>query len=274
MTESTTTTHPDQGEFALHGATGTLHAREWHSEQPRWIAVLVHGYGEHLGRYGHVAATLTDAGAAVFALDHVGHGRSSGERVLIEDFEPVVADVRLLVEEARRRHPDLPVVLIGHSMGGLIAARYAQLHRDSVCTVLSGPVLGRWRAVEQLLAAEVIPDDPIDTDTLSRDPAVGRDYTDDPLVWHGPFKRPTLLALQAALATIADGGRIDHTLWMHGSEDQLVPIEDTRAGWEQLRGEDCSEIIHAEARHEIFNEVNRDEVLADAVDWVQRHLPD
>src|SRR5699024_11508985 len=97
------------------------------------------------------------AGAAVVAADHAGHGRSDGERVLIGDFEPVVEDLHLVVQYATAQHPGLPVVLIGHSMGGLIAARYTQLHADAVAaTVLSGPVLGSWAIVDQLLELEEI----------------------------------------------------------------------------------------------------------------------
>src|SRR5690625_7359025 len=89
-----------------------------------WIAVLCHGYGEHIGRYDWVARTLNEAGAAVYGADHAGHGRSAGPRVLIADFEPVVEDLHRVVEYARTRHPGLPTLLIGHSMGGMIAARY------------------------------------------------------------------------------------------------------------------------------------------------------
>jgi alpha-beta hydrolase superfamily lysophospholipase len=86
------------------------------------LVVLVHGYGEHLGRYEHAARALNAAGAKVFGPDHVGHGRSPGERALIEVFEPGVDALREVVRDARG---GLPVVMVGHSLGGLIAARYA-----------------------------------------------------------------------------------------------------------------------------------------------------
>lgn len=263
-------------DFQLHGHAGTLHAQRWRAEDaPAYVALLCHGYGEHIGRYQHVADRLVADGAATYGMDHVGHGRSAGERVLISDFEKVVADFRLLHEYAHAQHPDLPVVLIGHSMGGMVAARYAQRYGDELdAVVLSGPVLGRWEAVEQLLAASEIPDVPIDPATLSRDPAVGRAYLDDPLVWHGSFKRPTLESLARCLETINDEGQITEVpvLWLHGEDDQLVPYEGSATGWERIAAPESEAISYPGARHEIFNETNADEVLGDVTAFVRGSL--
>ncbi|XVQ07804.1 alpha/beta hydrolase [Spirillospora sp. CA-255316] len=267
------TTTARDWEFA--GTRGAVTARIWARPDPRYIAVLAHGYGEHLGRYQYVAETLVRHGATVCGPDHLGHGRSAGERVLIEDAEDVVADLHTVVESARSDHPGLPVVLIGHSMGGLIAARYAQLHGGGLAAlVLSGPVLGRWDALTELLALEEIPDAPIDTATLSRDPAVGRAYAADPLVWHGPFKRATLRALQDCVDRINGHGSVGAlpTFWVHGSDDRLVPLEGTRTGIEAVRGDDLTEKIYPDARHEVFNETNRDEVLGDVTAFIDRVL--
>ncbi|MEU5880758.1 lysophospholipase [Spirillospora sp. NPDC047279] len=252
----------------------TAHA--WHHENPRYIAVLAHGYGEHLGRYEHVAAALLEHGAVVCGPDHLGHGRSAGEPVLVHDFADVVADLHTVVESARLDHPGLPVVLIGHSMGGMIATRYAQLHGEELTAlVLSGPVLGRWDALTLLLSLDEIPDVPIDPDTLSRDPAVGKAYNEDPLVWHGPFKRPLLEALDACLNAISEQGSLGAlpTLWIHGSADQLVPLDGTRTGIEAVRGSDLTEKIYPEARHEVFNETNKAEILTDVTTFIDRTLP-
>jgi alpha-beta hydrolase superfamily lysophospholipase len=262
-------------EFEIDGHAGRLVARRWEATDPTYVVLLCHGYGEHVGRYEHVATRFAEDGAAVYAVDHLGHGRSDGERVLIEDFEGVVDDVRRLDHAARAEHPLLPVVLVGHSMGGMIGARYAQrFGADLACVVLSGPVIGRWDAVTALLAAEEIPDVPIDPDTLSRDPSVGRAYVADPLVWHGAFKRPTLEALQAMIDAINSGGAVEATpvLWLHGEDDQLVPIEASRQGWAAIAGARCEQKSYPGARHEIFNETNQDEVLADALAFIHRHL--
>jgi alpha-beta hydrolase superfamily lysophospholipase len=194
-------------EWTLDGHGGRLVARTWSGERaPTHVVLLAHGYGEHVGRYEHVAAVLVAGGAVVYAVDHVGHGRSEGDRVLISDFERVVDDLHEGDRRARQEHPDLPVVLLGHSMGGLIAARYAQRYRDSLtAVVLSGPLVGQWEAAGQLLALPEMPDVPLDITTLSRDPEVGKAYDSDPLVWHGPFRRTTVEAIERALATVQEG---------------------------------------------------------------------
>ena len=240
------------------GTRGPLAARAWAAgpASPTHVVVLSHGYGEHAGRYEHVARALVDNGAVVYAGDHQGHGNSSGEKVLVHDFEEVVSDLHILDETARQENPGLPVVLVGHSMGGLIAARYAQRYGSSLAAlVLSGPVLGSWATLSALLALDEIPDVPLDISTLSRDPAVGAAYSADPLVWHGPFKRPTLEALQRAVDTVAAGPDLGDlpTLWVHGEADELVPIDATRVGMENLSGSRTVERTYPEARHEVFN---------------------
>lgn len=266
----------ESGDWTYEGYDGGERAaRSWVNRSPRYIALLCHGYGEHIGRYEHVAGHLVRHGAIVHGVDHVGHGRSAGERVLIADFEQVVEDLHVLDLAARTQNRDLPVVLVGHSMGGMIAARYAQVHGNTLAAlVLSGPVLGSWAVVPELLAQEEIPETPIDPETLSRDLTVGKAYAEDPLVWHGPFKRPTLEALARELDTIDVAGRLGAvpTLWLHGEEDRLVPIEATRAGVERIRGENLRERTFPGARHEIFNETNRDEVLAEVSDFVDEQL--
>ncbi|MEU3306667.1 lysophospholipase [Nocardiopsis sp. NPDC006832] len=265
-------------EWALAGGpdgSAKLAARAWAptTGEPTWLAVLVHGYGEHLGRYDQVAEDLCAAGAVVYGADHRGHGRSSGERVLIDDYAGVVEDVHRVVTQARTAYRTIPLVLIGHSMGGMIAARYAQVYPESLqALVLSGPVLGRWTAAERLAAATEIPDDPIDPSVLSRDPEVGRAYLADELVWHGPFKRTTVEALLTELERGNASGTVGSLpmLWVHGSEDALVPVSDTRVGIERLAGEDFTARIFPGARHEVFNETDRDEVLAEVIRFAHR----
>lgn len=259
----------------LAGTRGAITAHEWSHPDPRCVVLLIHGYGEHMGRYPHVADALLRAGAAVLGPDHMGHGRSEGDRVVIEDFEDVVTDVHTVDELARATYPGLPVIVVGHSMGGLIAARYAQRYSATLTAlVLSGPVLGRWQTIEDQLGLDELPYVPIDPGTLSRDPAVGTAYAADPLVWHGPFKRPTVSAFDRAMSTIADAGDLGPlpTLWIHGSDDRLVPLDGTRTGIEKLRGDDFTEHLRPGAQHEVFNETDRDEVLAEVTGFMDRVL--
>src|SRR3954467_1893772 len=257
----------------VQGRQAEIAVSTWPNPEPRRIVILAHGYGEHLGRYDHVAGVLVGRGAVVAGPDHVGHGRSDGERVVVTDFDLVDEDLHAVARRMRDRHPGLPLVLVGHSMGGMIGARYAQLHGDELAgLVLSGPVLGTWTAATDMLALDEIPDDPLDVSTLSRDPAVGEVYSADELVWHGPFKRTTPPALDSPLHTINEGPRLGAlpTLWIHGEDDQLVPIGETRAGTERLGVTRLGEVVYPGARHEVFNETNRDEVLGRTVDFIDR----
>jgi len=266
---------PNPETFDLDGTRGKIVVHHWANADPRFIAVIAHGYGEHAGRYAHVADRLVAEGAEVYAPDHRGHGLSDGERALVDDLDATVEDLHLVVLGARARHPELPLVLIGHSMGGLIAARYAQLHAGELAAlVLSGPAVGANPDLIGLLALDPIPDIPIDPEVLSRDPAVGAAYASDPLVYHGPFQRATLEGLGAGITAVAETGPISGppVLWIHGAEDALVPLEHTRPAMEALRGERCTEKIYPGARHEVFNETNSDEVLDDVVGFVHAEL--
>src|SRR5215218_95965 len=111
-----------EGRVSLHGSEGELSVRVWPNDAPARIVVLAHGYGEHIGRYDHVAAALVGRGAAVYGPDHLGHGQSAGERVLIADFDRIVEDLHAVVGLAREQHRGSPVVLMAHSIGGLIGA--------------------------------------------------------------------------------------------------------------------------------------------------------
>ncbi|MFI2436305.1 lysophospholipase [Streptomyces sp. NPDC018693] len=266
----------DSREHTFTGTRGTIHTREWPNDRARYLVLLVHGYGEHTGRYEGLADVLVAHGAAVHGPDHIGHGRSAGERVLIEDFEDVVTDVHTVADLARAAHPGLPLVLVGHSMGGLIAARYAQRYGDELAAlVLSGPVIGAWETPGRLLAHEEIPDIPINPAALSRDPAVGAAYAADPLVWHGPMKRPTLEAFVRTLEAVDKGGDVGPlpVLWLHGDDDRLVPLPGSRAGVERLSGGAATGRIWPGARHEVFHETVRAEVFTALTEFLDRVLP-
>src|SRR3954451_5093968 len=228
-------------DFEIAGTRGRIVVHRWDVDAPRFVVLLSHGYGEHARRYDHVAERLNAEGAAVYAPDHWGHGRSDGERALAEDLEGAVEDLHLVAQTAADEHPGLPIALIGHSMGGLIAARYGQRYGDEIdALVLSGPAVGGNPDLQMLAELDPIPEIPIDPTVLSRDPAVGEAYAADPLVYHGPFRRETLESLSTGIEAVAAGGAITlPTLWIHGEGDALAPLDVTApaadaigaAGW-------------------------------------------
>jgi alpha-beta hydrolase superfamily lysophospholipase len=259
---------------SLAGAHGNIYVHEWPADDPRYVALIAHGYGEHAGRYAHVAQRLLADGAAVYAPDHHGHGRSDGPRALIEDLEYLVADLHAVADRARSVHPGLPVVLIGHSLGGLIATRFAQGYGEELSAlVLSAPVIGGNPDIEALLGLDPLPEVPLDPALLSRDPEVGEAYANDEFVYHGPFLRATLEAIFAAGRAVASGPKLAvPTLWLHGELDGLAPLEATRPAAERIAGPVFEQKVYEGAMHEIFNETNADEVITDAISFLNRQL--
>ena len=262
-------------ETEISGAQSPITLYRWDGDSPQFIATLVHGYGEHAGRYDHVAVALAGAGAVVYAADYPGHGRSGGERALISDVDDLVADTERVVAYAADEHPSLPLVLIGHSLGGIVATRYGQIHGPGLAAlVLSGPAIGGNPDLLGMVALPEIPDVPIDPAWLSRDPEVGRRYAADPLVYHGPFKRATLEALVCAVQQVATGGSLGDlpTLWVHGELDPLAPLHQAREAIERIRGSALQEHVYLGAHHEILNEIDKDEVIEEIIVFVHSCL--
>jgi alpha-beta hydrolase superfamily lysophospholipase len=266
-----------QGRVTLRGSEGEISVRVWPNEAAARLIVLAHGYGEHIGRYEHVGAALVERGAAVYGPDHLGHGESDGERVLIADFDHVVEDLYAVVELAREQHPGLPVVMVAHSMGGLIGALYAQRHGGELAgLVLSAPSIGLAAVLApvlvQLPEGVELPDEPIDPAVLSRDPSIGKAYANDPLVWHGGWKRVTLEAFLAANEAIDAGPGFGELplLYIHGEADQLVPMAVAQPAVHRLAGDDFAEEIVPEARHETFNELEKEGTIGLVADFAER----
>jgi alpha-beta hydrolase superfamily lysophospholipase len=263
-------------DISIDGARGNIFIRRWDTANPQRIVILAHGIGEHSGRYEHVARRLAADGAVVYAPDHYGHGRSDGERGELSDIEVLVDDLAAVLALAGAEHPGLPSALLGHSLGGIIATRLVQRgHHGLSALVLSGPAIGGNPAFEGLLAMDPLPDVPIDPSILSRDPKVGEAYASDPLVYHGPLSRQTLEAIFAAVAAIAEGPGLGSlpTLWIHGEEDGLAPLEPTRAAIEHIRGDQLEEQIYPGARHEVLNETNREDVLDEVASFLDGVVP-
>src|SRR5919108_3505222 len=182
-------------------------------EAPRATAALVHGIGEHTGRYVHVAEALAQRGYAVYGVDHRGHGASEGARAYVDRFDDFVEDLHLVLLEAKRAHAGLSAFMLGHSMGGLIALRYALQHQEELAgLVLSGVALQFGESVSPLVrrSARVIaalaPRLPISRgyargeSVLSRDPAVQARFDADPLCFHGRYCARTGFELLKAAA--------------------------------------------------------------------------
>jgi len=259
----------------LNGRRGRIVVHRWSTTAPRFVALVAHGYGEHAGRYGHVAERLVAEGATVYAPDFEGHGLSQGDRARFDTVDDLADELASVDKVARDAHKGLPVILLGHSLGGLISTRFVQRDKpDLAALVLSGPVVGGNPQVEALLGMDPMPEVPIDPSILSRDKAVGEPYASDELVYHGGFHRETLAAIFAGARTVAAGPNFGDlpTLWIHGEGDVLAPLEPTTKAMKHLRGGNIEEHVYPGAQHEILNEINKDDVLDDVVNFLRRAL--
>lgn len=251
-------------------------------DQPlKGVVTIAHGYGEHLGRYAHVAARLTRAGFAVYGPDHHGHGRSEGRRGRVS-LAVAVADLdQLIVTVSRARNPELPQFLLGHSMGGAIALRYAIAHQQRLSgLVLSGPLAAveggpALHAFARALG-RVLPGAPVsrvDPRLVSRDQSVVNDYIADPLNHHGPVPAGVARELVLHASTIGrDVARIRlPTLLMWGTADRLCPPAGCELVAAHLAGDDVTARPYQGLFHEIMNEPERERVLDDLVAWLEAH---
>lgn len=247
--------------------------------------VLVHGYGEHSGRYQHVAAKLVDAGWGVFTLDHRGHGRSQGPRADVENLDWLLADVDYMVDEAMAADGGRKPVLLGHSMGGSVAAAFALEHQERLTgLVLSGPALDVSDAtpLPLRLGAQVVPiawpgapTIALPPEAVSRDPEVVAAYASDPLVHHGRVPARTgREILKAADRVLKRAGEITlPVLVMHGSADRLAAPKGSERFIAKVGSADQTLEIYDGLFHEIFNEPEKDQVLADLISWLDKHRP-
>jgi alpha-beta hydrolase superfamily lysophospholipase len=259
----------------LKGRRGRIVVHHWATAKPRFVALIAHGYGEHAGRYAHVADRLVGEGATVYAPDFEGHGRSQGDRARFETIDDLVDELASVYETSRRGQPGLPIILLGHSLGGLIATRFVQRDKPELAAlVLSGPFVGGNPQVEPLLSMDPMPEVPIDPSILSRDSSVGEAYAADELVYHGGFHRGTLEAIFAGARTVQVGPNFGDlpTLWVHGEQDVLAPLDATTEAMKLLRGGNIEEHVYPGAQHEVLNETNKDEVLDDVVRFLRREL--
>ncbi|MEA2197087.1 MAG: acylglycerol lipase [Solirubrobacteraceae bacterium] len=250
----------------------------------RGVVVIVHGAGEHSGRYPHVAARLVREGYAVYALDHRGHGRSGGPRAYIDRMDNAVTDLDTFVLRAAAEHPGLPVFLLGHSMGGMVSLCYALRHQDRLdALVLSAPLAALEAASPALrIAAKVLsalaprlPVIAVDPSLVSRDPAVVAAYKADPLVYHG--KLPARTVGEFAVAVESFPTRVPEitlpTLIMYGTADRLCPPAGSVMVGERIGSSDVTVTSYPGLYHEIFNEPEQEQVMNDMCAWLDAHVP-
>jgi alpha-beta hydrolase superfamily lysophospholipase len=231
----------------------------------RGLVLIVHGLGEHAGRYQHVARRLNGWGFAVRSYDQCGHGESSGARGSLPGDTRLLDDLADLIDNTRARLPaGTPLILLGHSMGGLVAARFVSLGLRAVdALVLSSPALDTGMSPFQKLLVAVLPriapnlrvGNGLNADFLSHDPAVVRAYRADPLVHDRISARLARFFATEGPATIAAAPNWDlPTLLLYAGDDRLVSPQGSRRFAEAAPADIVSAVCFETLYHEIFNE--------------------
>ncbi|MBS1906502.1 MAG: alpha/beta fold hydrolase [Actinobacteria bacterium] len=257
---------------------------------PRGVVQLLHGVGEHAGRYGALIAALTAAGFTVYADDHRGHGRTGmkqhGDAAKLGRLGPggmraVVAGEWQLTELIRGENPGLPLVLLGHSWGSFLAQMVLNAHPDGYDAVIltgsahrtptdlnSRPLNARWKGP-----------DAHGLEWLTRDPAVWEAFRADPLTTEVPLLK-LFGPIEAARLYGRPGKDFPNdvpVLLMVGRDDPVGGPRSVHRLADDYRNRsglnDVTTLVYPDARHEIFNELQQDEVRADLLAWLDKHIP-
>lgn len=261
----------------------TLVGREWKpAGEVRGVVCLVHGIGEHVGRYPHVAAALNQAGFAVIGLDLRGHGRSEGPRGHSPSYDAYLDDIDRLIGEARSRFAGAPIFLYGHSLGGLLVLYYPMQHKAALAGVVaSSPQLRlafkppAWKTTMGRLMFNIWPGfimpSGLEQAALSRDPAVVQAYAADPLVHDRVSARVGigLIDIGQWLLEHASGFPLPLLVY-NGTQDRLVSADACREFAAKVPG-DCTHKAWQGLYHETHNEPERADVLGFLVQWVKAH---
>lgn len=265
----------------------TFYMQGWEPEgKPKAIVCLIHGLGEHTGRYAHVGKALNDAGYALFGFDLRGHGQTGGARGHIPSLDVVMQDIHQFVDFQKQNHPNLPVFLYGHSLGGLLTLSYTIQHPDGLKGVIvSGAMLRSAfdeMKVKNVLAKFLGSIAPtitlttgLDATGISRDPAVVEKYLKDPLV-HDKGSTglgSTILTAIDLCFTRAKEFK-PPLLIMHGRDDRLVYPSGSE-DFAKLAGETNEDVtlkLWDGMYHEIHNEPDQAEVFKFMIEWMDKHL--
>jgi acylglycerol lipase len=267
---------PDKLQFYFQG---------WEPEtSPRAVVCLVHGLGEHTGRYAHVAAALNEAGYAVLGFDLRGHGKSEGLRGHTPTYDALMDDINRLLDEAAQRYPGKSQFIYGHSLGGNLVLNYALRRKPPLAGVVStspairvaeplpATQLTMAKVMNRLQPAMQMPNG-LALDNLARDPEVIRAYKSDPLVHNKISVRLAVEMLQAGEWALAHAAEFPLPLLLvHGTADELTSAAATQEFAGTVRG-DCTLKLWDGFYHETHNEPEKAEVLAFMVAWIGSHVP-
>lgn len=272
-------------EGTFKGTNGlNLYCQSWHPQIARAVLIIIHGHGGHSGIFTKMVEYLVDHNYIVYGFDLRGNGRSPGQRGYINNWAEFRADLKALIDLVKTKEPELPLFVIGQSMGGTIALDYVLRESNQLQgLILIAPALGLginlWKLLIGKLLSRILPHfslkTGIDFSASSRDPEVVAACAQDSL----RHNRGTARLATELLKTI-DWVDFHATeiktplLILHGGADRVTLPESSRIFFEQLTLADKEIREYPDSYHEIHNDLNYQEVLADIEDWLNRHLLD
>lgn len=258
---------------------------EWKAEHPKAVVLLVHGLGEHAGRYDQVAVALNQAGYALIGFDHPGHGQSDGVRGHIASYDIVFDLIEQLRQDAASRYPGQPQFVYGHSMGGSFVLYYLYKCQPKLAgAVVTSPGLGTadpvpmWKTTLGKVLYNLAPsfqmENGLKREGLSHDPAVIAAYGADPLVHSKISTRLALDILAHGREMIANAGAFPPVplLLMQGSQDMVVSPQQTDQFAKGFKG-DLTYKVWDGMYHELHNEPDKQPVLDTITRWLDEHTP-
>lgn len=276
----------DHRDGRFNGPDGlSLYYQYWiPADAPRAVIVIAHGAGEHSSRYAALADFFLPHGFAVAAYDHPGHGKSDGDYGHIEAFSQYLEGLSLFHAQVARDFPATPQLLLGHSMGGLISAAYLLDHpADFIACALSAPAIaselqpGALQIALIRIMSRLVPSlgvMQLAAGGISRDPVVVEAYTADPLVHHGKFSARFINEMFNTMGRVqSEASEITlPLLLLHGEADSMTAPAGSQLLYAAVSSEEKRLQLYPGLYHEIFNEPEREQVLADLLAWFEQRL--